>query len=141
MDLPVRRPPLGSGEDEGVVRVVGLCPLEHPGQVVKVLRGTKAEQLAALDKQKLPKRKGAPEAEIVPLKPKKRPPRPSRAALEKAEDALAGLEERHARQLEEQEEKLRDLRRRQKRERDEAQQRVHEAQADYDEAVSRYESG
>ena len=32
------------------------APLEHPGKVVKVLRGTKKEQLAALGKRKPPTR-------------------------------------------------------------------------------------
>ena len=73
-------------------------PLENPGQVVKVLRGTKAEQLAALTKQSPPKRSTKAEAEILPKKPnrKKRPPKPSRSALDKAEEALQGLEKMRA---------------------------------------------
>jgi hypothetical protein len=116
-------------------------PLENPGQVVKVLRGTRAEQLAALDEQKLPKRKGAPPAEIVPLQPKKRAPKPSREPVEKTEEALAKLEDRHAGQVDELEKKLRDLRRRHERERDEARQRLADAEDEYREAMRRYERG
>ena len=122
-------------------------PLENPGQVVKVLRGTRTEQLAALAKQKPPKRKAAPKAEIMPKPAKKRPPRPSRAPLEKAEAALEKLENRQEReraalerQLKELERRRSERQRRHERERDKARSTLHDAREAYETALSRYES-
>jgi len=123
-------------------------PLEHPGQVVRVLRGSKEEQLAALAKQELPKRSKRSTAEVLPRRPRKRVHKPSRSAVDKAEKALEKLEKRQAGQrqkLEKErdsiERELRELRRRHESERDQAQGELEKAQADYDEALSRYESG
>lgn len=58
-------------------------PLAHPGEVVRKLRGTAEEQMAALPADK-PKRKAAP----APA----RKPRPSRGKLEAAEAALKEAE-------------------------------------------------
>jgi hypothetical protein len=70
--------------------------LAKPGIVLKVLRGTSAEQLAALgDRQETKMRPGSKErARIVPAKPKVGP-RPGRAALDAAETAIAETEERY----------------------------------------------
>jgi hypothetical protein len=116
-------------------------PLEHPGQVVKVERGTKQEQLAALATQKLPRRKTAPRAEIVPKKARKRGPKPSRTALTKAEGALNKLKKRQAEQIETLERRRRELQRRHERERDKAEERLEDERADYEAAARRYESG
>jgi flagellar motility protein MotE (MotC chaperone) len=123
-------------------------PLEHPGQVVKVLRGSEAEQLAALDRQKAPKRANARKAEVLPKKSKKRSPRPSRAALARAESALQKLETKQAsesdtldREIKALEQRRRDLKRRQERTRDEARERVEDERSNYDRAIHRYESG
>jgi hypothetical protein len=94
-------------------------PLASPGEVIKRLRGTAAEQMAALGKSEpAPRRKSRrtsseaePEARARssagakpsarakpaprPRPPPKPKPRPSRAALDKAEQALAEAEERH----------------------------------------------
>lgn len=91
-------------------------PLEHPGKVVKVLRGDKAEQLAALDRAE----RGRPAAnENAPAKqrrkakielPKPRGPKPSRSRLTKAEEALDALEKRQEKEtqwIEKQQEALR----------------------------------
>jgi hypothetical protein len=122
-------------------------PLENPGQVVKVLRGTKAEQLAALAKQKPPKRTASPKAEVLPKPAKKRPPRPSRAPLEKAQAALEKLEERQERervaldrQLKELERRRSELQRRHEREHDKACSALQDAREEYEAALSRYES-
>jgi hypothetical protein len=122
-------------------------PLENPGQVVKVLRGTRAEQLAALAKQKPPKRTAAPKAEVLPKPAKKRPPRPSRVPLEKAEAALEKVEERQEReraaidrQIRELERRRSELKRRHERERDKTASGVQEAREAYEAALSRYES-
>jgi hypothetical protein len=116
-------------------------PLEHPGQVVKVLRGTEAEQIATLEKQKLPKRYKAADAEILPKRSKKRVPKPSRAALDTAEEALKKVEERNREQLARLDRQRREIQRRHERERDKAQERVEREREKYETAVRRYKSG
>jgi hypothetical protein len=79
-------------------------PLARPGEVVKRLRGTAAEQLAALPPNKTaasrateaggadrraPQQGGALGARRQAKPARKMPPRPSRAALDRAEAALA----------------------------------------------------
>jgi hypothetical protein len=124
-------------------------PLEHPGQVVKVLRASEAEQLAALDNQQ-PRPSGkSRKAEVLPKPSKKRPPKPSRTALTRAESALEKLEAEQAaadrdkvdEQVRALERRRRDLVRRQERERDEAQSRLDEERKKYEAARRRYESG
>jgi hypothetical protein len=97
-------------------------PLASPGTVIKRLRGTAAEQMAALGKTEPaprrrtrparddePKPKARPSLRLVPKaapppppkpKPKPKPapkpkPRPSRTALDQAEQALVEAEARH----------------------------------------------
>jgi len=70
-------------------------PLAAPGTVIKRLRGTEAEQIAALPKDK-PKRKAAdPKSEAPATKSKKQMPRPSRADLDAAERAIEAAESKH----------------------------------------------
>lgn len=123
-------------------------PLQNPGQVVKVARGTHAEQLAALANQQRPKRKSEPEPEIVPKKAKRPRKRPSRAALERAEEAVDRLKTRQSEelgQLERErkslEQQLRGLQRRHGRELDKAQARAGEERDKYQAAIDRYEAG
>ena len=84
------------------------APLARPGEVVRVLRGSADEQIAALAKESGPGRKSGPtpgpsrEREGGKKRPsakreggKKRAPRPSRQAVDKAEAALAKAAERH----------------------------------------------
>jgi len=95
------------------------APLANPGKVVKVLRGSAAEQFAALDKA--PKRKARPAPAADPARSPKPRPRPSRAALDRAENALNAAEARFDRALEaieKQESALRDRRRALERKRD-----------------------
>jgi len=70
--------------------------LAEPGRVIKVLRGTKAEQYAALEAsapRRVPARRHAG--------PSSKPlPRPSRAALDRADEALAAAQTRHEKALE-----------------------------------------
>jgi hypothetical protein len=84
-------------------------PLARPGVVIKKLRGTAEEQLAALPPNKPRKAKVAkPEAktavkEKAPAKEKPRTkpkPRPSRLALDKAEQAIETAKEKHRAQME-----------------------------------------
>ena len=74
------------------------APLATPGEVVKVSRGGRAEQLAALPegKPKTAERKSAKVAKVAQTEPKPKPkPKPSRADLDAAEQALAEAEARH----------------------------------------------
>jgi flagellar motility protein MotE (MotC chaperone) len=125
--------------DEALTKV----PLEHPGEVIKVLRGSDAEQLAALGRTGPPKQaaaKGRPteQAQVVKL----RGPKPSRTELNKAEDVLEALQSRHAKQLqqiEEEEERLarrrHELEQKQAKELASAKGKVEEEQEQYDRTV------
>ncbi len=130
--------------DERLAKV----PLENPGRVVKVARGTHAEQLAALASQERPRRKSEPEPEIIPSRAMRPRKRPSRAMLQRAEDAVDRLKTRQSEQLkglERQmkllEQKLRDLQRRHERELEKAQARADDERDKYQDAVERYEAG
>lgn len=74
------------------------APLAAPGEVIKVSRGSAAEQMAALPAD-APKRAKAKAAKPTPARQPKRAakpkPRPSRAKLDAAEAALADAEENH----------------------------------------------
>jgi hypothetical protein len=78
-------------------------PLAKPGTVIKRLRGTMAEQIAALPPDKPRPAAGGKSAEPAPAaaarkqsRPTRQPkPRPSRAALDEAEAALAAAEADH----------------------------------------------
>lgn len=72
------------------------APLADPGKVIKVLRGTEAEQFAALEKAAPPR---APAKRAASEPPPKPAPRPSRAALDRADKALAAAEARHDKAL------------------------------------------
>jgi len=64
-------------------------PLASPGKVIKRLRGTEAEQIAALPPDR--PRRARPASDRKPSKPKPEP-RPSRKPLEDAEQAVADAE-------------------------------------------------
>jgi hypothetical protein len=72
-------------------------PLADPGKVIKVLRGTAAEQFAALESS-APRRARAKRVAVDP--PPKPAPRPSRTVLDRADKELATAEARHAKALE-----------------------------------------
>ena len=114
-------------------------PLAHPGQVVRKLRGSAEEQLAALPSDK-PSSKPPAQA----AKPK---PRPSREALESAEQAIAEAEERHRsaqERLAEREQELarerRALEKRQTEERRKLDAALERARKDYAKAMERWRS-
>lgn len=67
------------------------APLAAPGEVIRVSRGSVAEQLAALPERSRSRTKPEPEPEPS-AKPR---PKPSRAQLDAAEQALADVEARH----------------------------------------------
>jgi hypothetical protein len=73
------------------------APLADPGKVIKVLRGTEAEQFAALEKAAPHGARAKRAAASEP--PSKPAPRPSRAALDRADKALAAAEARHHKAL------------------------------------------
>jgi hypothetical protein len=112
-------------------------PLAQPGKVIRRLRGTAEEHVAALPedkpKTKTPKR-------VAPPKP-----RPSRAALDEAEQALADLEARQNDErdrLAEREAELarqrRELEKRQATERKGLEQQLDRARKAYARAVERW---
>ena len=88
------------------------APLATPGAVVKVSRGTVAEQLNALPidektEAKTPPPENARRGEVA--KPRKLAPRPSRAALDRAEAALVTAKAADAKVLAAIDDKIADL--------------------------------
>lgn len=130
-------------------------PLANPGAVIKRLRGSEAEQLAALppDLRKTPKRaavseriKQADEPRRVKKAAQPQPkPRPSRAALDQAETKLSKLTERQdaeERDLREREKAIarerRDLERRHERDRATAEKAVDRERQAHSEALAKW---
>lgn len=122
------------------------APLAKPGTIVKRLRGTAAEQIAALGEADAPARPASEGAKK--RRPAKRPkpkPRPSRTALGKAEQATTEAEARHERQRKAVAERAAALARERKAmekqhagERDRLEARRIEAEAAYEEAMRRW---
>lgn len=69
------------------------APLERPGEVIKLARGSTAEHLAAAS-AKVPA-STKPSAPVTPRKASAPRPRPSRARLKAAEDLLADIDKTH----------------------------------------------
>ena len=127
-------------------------PLANPGKVIRLSRGSAAEQIAALPKDR-PKRRltaGPPEMVPSPAKPKVKPrkaaPKPDRRALDGAERALAEAERRHktendalADQLAELQRRRRTLETAQIEERTELERDVKQARTKYEKALRRWE--
>ena len=121
-------------------------PLERPGEVIRKLRGTDAEQIRALASAPAKaKRRSADNDDEAPARPKKRKPRPSRAALDKAEQALERAEERNAEamaKLKEEEKALerrrRELEQKHREERERLQKRTEQARDDYRAAMAEW---
>ncbi len=123
-------------------------PLERPGEVIRKLRGTDAEQIRALaSAPPKAKRRSADNDDQTPApaKPKKRKPRPSRATLDKAEQALERVEERNAEamaKLKEEEKALerrrRELEQKHREERERLQKRTEQARDDYRAAMAEW---
>ena len=123
-------------------------PLEHPGEVIKVMRGSDAEKLAALDRTASPRKTQTKPQERAQIVKAPRGPKPSRAKLNKAEDALDALQVRQARQLQQLEQekerlarKRRDLQQKQAEELAAAKEHVDVERQDYDRAVRVWEKG
>lgn len=134
-------------------------PLQQPGKIIKRLRGSEDEHLAALPadmpKPKQPRSAGrsssrtsgrAAAAKSSPAKPKPKPkPRPSREAFEAAERDLEALEKRQKAEdqaLRDREQELhrerRDLERTQDRDRAAAEQKVEQERRKHSEALDRW---
>ena len=123
-------------------------PLARPGEVIKRLRGSAAEQFAALppDKPKPPRGKSEPDDAPSKPAPRKAPPpkpKPDRAPLDAAEQALAAAEKRQRadnKALADREAELARERRaladRQQAESEELQAAVEQARAAYDRALA-----
>ena len=125
-------------------------PLANPGKVIKRLRGTAAEQIAALgaNEEESAPRRAKGEAKVRPRKVPKPKPRPSRAALDEAEQALGEAEAGHREAMKEiaereaalaRERKALEETHRQERERMEARRK--KAEAAYEEAMRRWREG
>jgi hypothetical protein len=129
--------------------------LEHPGKVIRRLRGTEAEQIAALPRRSPSKHPTAPSnrkaAEIEAPKLKatrsvKPRPRPDRTALSQAERQLADAEARHQKEiraLAEREAKLlherRELERQHDRERDKLQRELATTKRAFEKALRKWQ--
>jgi hypothetical protein len=118
-------------------------PLASPGKVIKRLRGTEAEQIAALgaDEAAAPAKGGKP----APGPKKKPKPRPSRGAVDEAEAALAEAEARQReerREIAEREAALarerEAIEKKQRQERERLEARRDKAETAYQEALRRW---
>ena len=114
-------------------------PLAQPGTVVKRLRGTRDEQLAALPDAPASKRAGKSTA-------RRAAPRPSRSDLDQTEADLTALQQQHqadeqalARREAELAAERRGVARRHEKELDRLNRRLDAARAAYDEAISRWQ--
>ena len=117
-------------------------PLAHPGKVIKRLRGSAAEQIAALGDGDARPAVSKGRTKQPPAKPK---PKPSRVKLDEAEQALAEAEARfkeERRALAEREAELarerRGLENKQTKERDRLEARRDKAEAAYGQAMRRW---
>ena len=118
--------------------------LARPGEVVRVARGSAGEHLKAVGKGS---RVSTPSPRPSPRSGRGRV-KPSRAALDAAEEALAGVEKRHRTELRDLERerqaldrKLREAERRQESERAEAEATRDRAQRSYDRALRAWKKG
>ena len=117
--------------------------LAHPGDVIKRVRGTHEEHVAALGKNARALKAKAAEPSKSKSKPK---PKPSRAELDAAEEALekAGKKQRKALgkiddQVQKLERERRELQRKQERERDKLGEDVERARSAYQKALRDWE--
>jgi hypothetical protein len=120
-------------------------PLARPGEVIRRLRGSADEQVAALGKNEKTASKPTPGPSREREGGKKKGPRPSRAAVDKAEQALEKAEARHKAALdklraEEQalQQRRRDTERKQRSEREALTEAVDEARAKYRAAMAEW---
>jgi hypothetical protein len=121
-------------------------PLANPGTVIKRVRGTAAEHLAALPKSEAKQPRPPATAKTAPSRPPRKPkPRPSRAKLDEAEQLLDELEARHAHEVKAIAAEEAALARRRRtleatheKERDQIDRKVSRARESYDAAMTRW---
>ena len=121
-------------------------PLKRPGEVIKVLRGTKAEQIAALGQAVKAKAKAKSGSPVKSGMPKKKAPKPSRARLAKADEAIEALARQHEKEMKQIDKaadalarKRRELERRQERQRDEAAEKAERERTRYERDMREWE--
>ena len=114
-------------------------PLAHPGKVIRKLRGTAEEQIAALPEDQPKPKANSPKPAVKPK------PRPSRTPVEDAEQVLAELEERQrdererlARREAELAHERRELEERQREELDRVSKARDRAEANYEKALAKW---
>jgi len=126
------------------------APLEWPGEVVRVLRGTADEQVAALGKAGAEKEKGNGKKTLTPTFSRKRErgEKPSRGVLEAAEAAMEVVEKRQAaeraaieREVAAIERRRKDMPRKHEAALDRACAAVEEERAQYEKALREWERG
>lgn len=122
--------------------------LARPGEVIKVLRGSAEEQLAALGAAESKAAKPSPQPSRPRASGRRNPPEPSRDALDAAEAELKRIEtdqRAEQRRLAREEEALarrrREMARRHEAERDEAAERLEREQGRFDRAMGKWKKG
>ncbi|MEO5939156.1 MAG: hypothetical protein ABIQ43_09130 [Sphingomonas sp.] len=117
-------------------------PLAKPGQVIKRVRGTTEQHLAALPKSPTPRSAPAPTASDKTAKPVRPKPKPGRRKLGSAEQALQRAEGEYAKAadaIRDREETLRRERQQLNAKRDaelaRLQRKLDDVRADYDDAM------
>jgi hypothetical protein len=123
-------------------------PLERPGEVIRRLRGSAKEQVAALGRLPKVRARKAGTSKAAGKAKAKKPPKPSRVELDKAEEALEAAQQRHRSEVREMdsevaalERRRRDLLRRHERERDELAEERDDARERYERAMRAWEKG
>jgi len=118
-------------------------PLAKPGEVIKKVRGSVGEHLAALTETSRPRRRARPTPAATPVLP-----RPSRAELDRAEQALEKAKaardetmEQLAREEADLARRRRDLERRHEREAERLARILDEKRSEYDKAMASWRSG
>jgi hypothetical protein len=127
-------------------------PLARPGEVIKRVRGSLDEHVAALGKKDRPSPRSPAASRPLPRgegERKKRPkPRPSRDALDAAEEALEKAEKKQRKKLRAMDEEIqalerkrRELQRKHESERDDLAGKRDRARAAYERAMDAWRSG
>jgi hypothetical protein len=118
-------------------------PLARPGAVIRRLRGSREQQIAALGRTATSKLRAA-----RPSAAPRRPAKPSRAELSGAEQRLSAAESEHRRQIRELESRERDLaaerralERAQREDRKRLEARISEAREQYQRALAEWKKG
>ncbi len=135
-----------SGAAEAVTEAELMkVPLDRPGEVIKVLRGTKAEQVAALGEvagKPAKQKKGGSRIKSGMTKKRERPSRASLDAAEEAVEALARAQASEFTGINEEiasiERKRREIERRQRRELGEMEDRAKRERVRYERELERW---